>query len=132
MSDDLALDSNGATVVMATASDERYPPEHMLDGKESTFWSTTGLYPHEFIVALSEMSKLSKVKVWSSSVRKLTVEKSDSATGHFEKLFEIEFQDKHNRLQTEVHQVNCKAQYLKFIIGSGWDDFCTIHKVSIM
>eukprot|EP00854_Cymbomonas_tetramitiformis_P023685 gene23685-28705_t len=107
--EDWALESNGATVISATASDDRFPADNIIDGKESTFWSTTGMYPHEFIVQMAESTKISKVKIWASH----------------------ELQDKHNRLQTEVHQVNTKAKFLKFVIHSGWDDFCTVNRVSI-
>ncbi|KAK3241091.1 hypothetical protein CYMTET_49113 [Cymbomonas tetramitiformis] len=80
----------------------------------------------------NESTKISKVKIWASHVRKMSVERCESQSlDRFEKLFEIELQDKHNRLQTEVHQVNTKAKFLKFVIHSGWDDFCTVNRVSI-
>ena len=37
----------------------------------------------------------------------------------FKPVFEVELADKNQRLQTEVHQVNCQATFLKFTIGGG-------------
>lgn len=42
---DVALASGGASIAAATCADERFPPENTLDGGESTFWMTTGLFP---------------------------------------------------------------------------------------
>ena len=42
MPKDYAREEAGSQIVMATCVDDRFPPENMLDGKESTFWVTTG------------------------------------------------------------------------------------------
>mmetsp|Transcript_25670 Transcript_25670/g.35457 ORF Transcript_25670/g.35457 Transcript_25670/m.35457 type:complete len:132 (+) Transcript_25670:49-444(+) len=129
---DHALESSGASIVFATSADENYPGDNIIDGKESTFWSTTGLFPQELIIKLKDNVSISKVKMLSSAVRKLVLEKCESANcDRFEKVFEVELQDKDNRLQTESHQVNFTAQFVKFTIISSWDDFCAINKVSL-
>jgi len=115
---------------MATASDDRYPPENILDGKENSFWVTTGLYPHEFVVELKEAASISKIKMWSSHIKKLAIEKSNSVD-RFEKVLEVELQDKTSRLQIESHQVDIKAKFVKFVIISGWDDFSAVNKISM-
>ena len=84
---DMASPGAGASVVMATCSDERHPPHDALD--------------------------------------------EDEPVG-FKPAFEVELADKGaSRLQTEVHQVNCRAKFLKFIIGSGWGDFASVHRISV-
>mmetsp|Transcript_10892 Transcript_10892/g.18645 ORF Transcript_10892/g.18645 Transcript_10892/m.18645 type:complete len:133 (+) Transcript_10892:224-622(+) len=129
---DFALESNGGAVVMTTASDDYHPGENIVDGNDNTFWSTTGSYPHEFVIALEGKSKITKVKIWCASVRKLTVEKCGSNSGErYEKVYEMELQEKPNRMQTESKSVEFEAKFIKFVIGSGWDDFCAIYKVSL-
>lgn len=49
---DYAREGAGAQIVMCSSLDERFPPERMLDGKDSTFWMTTGMFPQEFVVSL--------------------------------------------------------------------------------
>lgn len=66
---DFALASNGASVMMATANDDNHPSENVLDGKDDTFWTTTGLFPHEVIIKLSKRESISKVRPRQPSQR---------------------------------------------------------------
>ena len=54
---------------MASCLDEKYPPENMLDGKDGTFWMTTGMFPQEFVVALKSAVKVSKITTLSLNGR---------------------------------------------------------------
>lgn len=80
---------NGAQVIMVSCCDERFPPEHMLDGalleranhpphlcspllhglraagKDSSFWITTGLFPQEFVLKLKGVVQVSKITTLS-------------------------------------------------------------------
>jgi heat shock protein beta-11 len=51
---ELASSAKGATVVVATSFDARHPPDVVLDGRDSTFFTTTGQFPQEMIIKLSE------------------------------------------------------------------------------
>lgn len=62
---DYARADSGAKIVMASCCDERHPPENVLDGKDSTFWSLTGMYPQEFIVAFPSPLQISKITTLS-------------------------------------------------------------------
>ena len=67
MGDDIATAAAGASVIMATCADERHPPENVLDPTDGSFWVTTGLYPHEFIVKLGSTSQVNKVRTLTSN-----------------------------------------------------------------
>jgi heat shock protein beta-11 len=62
---DYAREENNARIEMTSCSDERFPPENMLDGKDNTFWITTGLYPQEFVLALEKCIVISKITTLS-------------------------------------------------------------------
>ena len=62
---DYARAENGASIIMCTSVDERFPPEQMLDGKDSTFWMTTGMFPQEFVLALKKGVNVSKITTLS-------------------------------------------------------------------
>jgi len=118
---------------MASCVDERFPPENMLDGKDSTFWMTTGMFPQEFVLAMGKPIRVSKVTTLSLNVKKLAVEKCETDNpSSFEKVFEVELANRGDRLQTEVHQVNIKARYLKFTLLSGHGEFATVNRVSVV
>ena len=54
---DMASPGAGASVVMATCSDERHPPHNALDEDERSFWVTTGLFPQEIVVKFVNREK---------------------------------------------------------------------------
>lgn len=62
---DYGREDNGAKIIMATSIDERFPPEQMLDGKDSSFWMTTGMFPQEFVLALQQSTTVSKITTLS-------------------------------------------------------------------
>ena len=62
---DYGREENGGSIVMASCVDERYPPENMLDGKDSTYWMTTGMFPQEFVLAVSKPIHVSKITTLS-------------------------------------------------------------------
>lgn len=78
---DYAREENGGMIVMATCHDERHPPEQMLDGKDNTFWMTTGMFPQEFVVRLESSIKVSKITTLSMNGRRLFKQCLDMSTG---------------------------------------------------
>ena len=59
---DYALDQSGAQICMASSTDPSHPAEHIIDGKESTFWTTTGLYPQEVIIGFGRPVSIRTIK----------------------------------------------------------------------
>ena len=67
---DYSRQDAGASIVMATSVDDRFPPENILDGAESfgaeaigTFWMTTGMYPQEVVIALAKPVQVSQLVI---------------------------------------------------------------------
>ncbi|XP_070602070.1 intraflagellar transport protein 25 homolog isoform X2 [Erythrolamprus reginae] len=57
------LSSEGADVILATSSDEMYPAENIIDGRSETFWTTTGMFPQEFIISFHKCVTISKLTI---------------------------------------------------------------------
>jgi hypothetical protein len=97
-----ALGENGAEVMMATANDDNFPSENMLDGKEDTFWTTTGLFPHEVVIKLAKRESISKV-------RHATTAHSPPARSH----------PRHSRLcvHTVLQYETPREQHAMFLLG---------------
>lgn len=130
---DYAREDAGASIIMASSVDDKYPPENVLDGTESSFWMTTGMFPQEFVVAFAKPIQVSQIVVMMLNVKKLSVERCDmDRPASFEKVFETELQSREGRLQTERHQVNTKAKYLRFTLHGGYADFAAVNRVSVV
>ncbi|XP_006879767.1 PREDICTED: intraflagellar transport protein 25 homolog [Elephantulus edwardii] len=129
---DLCLSSEGAEVILATSSDEKHPPENIIDGNPETFWTTTGMFPQEFIICFHKHVRIERLIIRSYFVRTLRIEKSTSQeSGDFEQLIERELVHTEGQLQNEEIVVrDGSATHLRFIIKSAFDHFASVHSIS--
>ncbi|CAH1243851.1 intraflagellar transport protein 25 homolog [Branchiostoma lanceolatum] len=130
---DVALASTGAQVVLATSSDENFPPENIIDGSGSTFWLTTGLFPQEFIISFTNLMNINNIRLLTTNVEGLTIERSvQNEPVNFEPLTEKVLEFVEGELQSEDIQVDATtAHHLRFVIKSGFDHFISIHRVNV-
>ncbi|XP_065842477.1 intraflagellar transport protein 25 homolog [Oscarella lobularis] len=130
---DIAHHSNGGQVILATSSDPKHPSQYIIDGDKSTFWTSTGLFPQEFIISFQSLMTISTVQVWCSNVRCLVVERSVKADPvDFEAIFDKELESTDGRLQMEQFQADgTSACHLKFVITSGYAHFTSVHSVVV-
>uniref|UniRef100_A0A673TB13 Intraflagellar transport protein 25 homolog n=2 Tax=Suricata suricatta TaxID=37032 RepID=A0A673TB13_SURSU len=129
---DLCLSSEGTEVILATSSDEKHPPENMIDGNAETFWTTTGMFPQEFILCFHKHVRIERLVIQSYFVKTLRIEKSTSKEPvDFEPWIERELVHTEGQLQNEeVMARDGHAIYLRFIIMSAFDHFASVHRVS--
>uniref|UniRef100_A0A8P0TJ40 Intraflagellar transport protein 25 homolog n=1 Tax=Canis lupus familiaris TaxID=9615 RepID=A0A8P0TJ40_CANLF len=129
---DLCLSSEGAEVILATSSDEKHPPENMIDGNPETFWTTTGMFPQEFIICFHKHVRIERLIIQSYFVRTLKIEKSTSKEPvDFEPWIERDLVHTEGQLQNEeIMARDGHATYLRFIIISAFDHFASVHSVS--
>ncbi|KAJ8006180.1 hypothetical protein DPEC_G00125560 [Dallia pectoralis] len=130
---DHSLSYLGAQIVLATSSDEKHPPENIIDGNTETFWISTGMFPQEFIIRFAESRKISLVTMHCYNVKTLKIEKSisDDATD-FEPVSEKEFEHIEGHLQkTDILLSEITATHLRFILTSGFDHFVSVHRICV-
>ncbi|XP_019521939.1 PREDICTED: intraflagellar transport protein 25 homolog isoform X1 [Hipposideros armiger] len=129
---DLCLSSEGAEVILATSSDEKHPPENIIDGNPETFWTTTGMFPQEFIVCFHKRVKIERLVIRSYYVRTLKIEKSTSKEPvDFEQWIERDLVHTEGQLQNEeIMARDGLATYLRFIITSAFDHFAAVYSIS--
>ncbi|BFZ00094.1 hypothetical protein BsWGS_03133 [Bradybaena similaris] len=130
---DVALLSAGAHIALATSSDEKHPPEHMIDGNVETFWSTTGMFPQEVVIKFQALMKITNVHICSYNIHRLKLEVSETEDSNkYEPLAERELEDTDSQLQQEEIQFGeRRATSLRIIIESGYDHFISLHKVVV-
>ncbi|XP_059995998.1 intraflagellar transport protein 25 homolog isoform X5 [Lagenorhynchus albirostris] len=114
---DVCLSSEGTEVILATSSDEKHPPENIIDGNPETFWTTTGMFPQEFIICFHKHVRIERLLIQSYFVRTLRIEKSTSKEPvDFEQWIERDLVHTEGQLQNEEIM-------LQICVGS-WDSWC--------
>ncbi|KAM4022628.1 intraflagellar transport protein 25 homolog [Anomaloglossus baeobatrachus] len=128
----LCLSSAGAHVSLATSSDERHSAESIIDGNPETFWTTTGMFPQEFIISMNGLQKIGKITLESSLIRSLKIYTSSSKEAtNFEPCMERELEHVEGQFQTEeITLPGVQAVHLRFVILSGYDHFVSVRSVS--
>ncbi|XP_056388131.1 intraflagellar transport protein 25 homolog isoform X2 [Hyla sarda] len=128
----LCLSSAGAQVSLATSSDERHPAEHIIDGNPETFWTTTGMFPQEFIISMNGLQKIGKIIMESSLIKNVKIYSSASKEPiNFELCLERELEHVEGQFLTEeITLPGVQATHLRFLIVSGYDHFVSMRSVS--
>ncbi|XP_035582927.1 intraflagellar transport protein 25 homolog isoform X3 [Zalophus californianus] len=105
----LCSSSEGTEVILATSSDEKHPPENIIDGNPETFWTTTGMFPQEFIICFHKHVRIERLVIQSY----------------------FDLVHKEGQLQNEeIMTRDGHATHLRFIIISAFDHFASVHSVS--
>ena len=82
-----------------------YPSSFIIDGNDRSFWTTTGLYPQEFVIQLSESNvEITRMKTLTTNVGRIVVERSEAvAATNWEKVYETEipYADGHYKLRVD-------------------------------
>eukprot|EP00927_Polykrikos_kofoidii_P062425 TRINITY_DN57236_c0_g1_i1.p1 TRINITY_DN57236_c0_g1~~TRINITY_DN57236_c0_g1_i1.p1 ORF type:complete len:210 (+),score=25.86 TRINITY_DN57236_c0_g1_i1:313-942(+) len=132
---DVASANVGGQVVMVTSLDEDHPGDNVIDGSNTTFWMSTGLYPQEILLLLPQPAVVSSVRLSCTQVREVRIEGCvEDNPVNFKMMMMGEIQDNQGALQTSTmtsgnHDL-C-VRYVRVLILSGWHDFCSVHRVFI-
>lgn len=126
-------------VVLSTCNDERYPAANILDGKNNSYFVTTGLFPHEIILGVKGGSaNIGRIVLTSSGIKKLRLEKcTDVAPTKFETIVECEVANREGSArQVEQFQLNkatagSGVTFVKIVIASGHEEFAGIYSFVI-
>jgi hypothetical protein len=131
---ELAIESSGASVISASSFDVDYPPRAIMEDTQ-TFWMSTGSYPQELIVQLGEPSLVKSIDIVCTGLRKLELAKCDgNQANSWKTISKQEASDTEGdvqRLSLDVPQ-RLTATYLRLRILSGYADYVTIHRMSVL
>lgn len=125
----------GGMVTMVSSLDEDHPGENAIDGNDRTYWISTGLYPQEILVQLCHPSWVASLCIASTQVKQLRIEGcNEDQPINFHPLADGELAEASGRLQVE--ELACPQQdrpirFIRMMILSGWQDFCTVHRLQV-
>lgn len=133
---ELASERAGGRVMMVTSFDPAHPGESAIDGRDESYWMSTGLYPQELMLELGQSAAVLKLWVSCTHVRRLRVEGcQEDQPVNFILLAEEELDDTHGRLQ--LRELGCcevlqPIRFVRVLVMSGWFDFCSFHRIQVM
>ncbi|KAK4311776.1 hypothetical protein Pmani_016733 [Petrolisthes manimaculis] len=121
-------------VVFSTSHDPTFPPTAILDGRNDTYWSSSGLYPQVVVVSLPSITSVTSLDLLAYNVRKVVVARSvKNQPTDFEDVIEKELPHDEGKLQNSVLSSEpMTASHLKITIVEGHDHFCSVHKVTVV
>jgi heat shock protein beta-11 len=73
---DLASSKTGAFVSCATSNDEDHPASNIIDGNDSTFWMTTGLYPQVVVITFPQQVEIKSIHIKCTGIKYCVLESS--------------------------------------------------------
>ncbi|KAH7825317.1 putative heat shock protein beta-11 [Monocercomonoides exilis] len=132
MSKDYALESEGGYISFSTSFHPEYPPDAMIDNDDRTFWVTTGCFPQEFVLSFPNPVDFEKIVINSSGIKKLKIELEVEDKSEHQLLTDVVFAEKRGAMQQETISLPGTAQSIRFVIESGYHEFVSIHKLSVM
>jgi len=124
-------------VLMASSLDKEHPPDNVIDGSDATYWISTGMYPQMILLELGQPTRISTVRLATTDVRGVHVEGcSGPAATSFETLGSAELDLARGDCRLQMKELRCQAlsqptRFVKTTILSGWNDFCSVHRIVV-
>eukprot|EP00730_Choanoeca_flexa_P016970 TRINITY_DN8108_c0_g1_i4.p1 TRINITY_DN8108_c0_g1~~TRINITY_DN8108_c0_g1_i4.p1 ORF type:complete len:159 (+),score=16.60 TRINITY_DN8108_c0_g1_i4:140-616(+) len=147
----VCLEIDGAQVVLSTSSDNKHPPEAVIDGNDSTFWVTTGMYPQELIISFPATMRITSLETRSAAVKHMSVHKSSntvptgwedlSSAGKHKELAPAQgagsslhwctdLEPAEGHMQIEAHKIApTMLRHLRIMIKKGHHPFCAVYSI---
>ncbi len=129
-----------ADPILTTSYDDRFPPEAAFGGDGKKFFSTTGMFPQEILVAFPQYPSgvnLSRIILISTGIKGLKILKcTETNPANFESLVECPLNQpaREGDVQREQFQIPKEGaangvRFVKIIIESGHAPFITLRSV---
>ena len=120
-----------AEIIFSTSYDDRYTPQNVLSN-DSSFWTSTGLFPQEIVVQLQAEKSINLITIESFGVKKISIEtcENDSSV-NFTKVAEKEIDNREAFQEVNLQfSSNKVVKIIKVIVLEGYDNFCAIRNIS--
>lgn len=123
--------SEGSTVLMTSSFDTSFDKSNLIDGKTSTYWSSTGMFPQEVLIELATATALSSVTFTGYNIRSVKVDGFvELPRSH--RLAPVQEYPRSEGWTTETLTLTSTmpVRFLRFTILSGWDSFVALQNIS--
>ena len=122
-----------AEVIFSSSYDEKHPPENIFEPSKKTFFASTGMFPQEICIQFEPIKIISSINITSYGIKKIAIHSCENDSAHFTKQSEQSKIPNSNGMQNIKLELkkNPKVRVLKIEILEGYEDFFTIHNISI-
>lgn len=156
---ELAVPEDGARVLTASCFDPRFPPANVLedesvgdydddkdneevDSKLGACWITTGMFPQDLVLQLSQPGIVTKLNLRVSNAQDITVHRcvsmptSSAAPTRWEPLTDYSVSSGQDGQAQDIVlddmvDESIASAFLKISINSGFEPFVALHHVSV-
>jgi heat shock protein beta-11 len=120
-------------LLYSTAFDIEHPPTNVNDNDETTFWMTTGLFPHEIVLQFRKPAQITRITTVTAKVKNMFVFAAlDKDLTDWEEIDTTNLPELPVK-QEETHQLNYQrpSYAIKIVISRGWGPFVAIYLVRV-
>jgi heat shock protein beta-11 len=122
-----------ADLLYSTAFDTDHPPTNVTDNDETTFWMTTGLFPHEVVLQFRKPAQITRITTVTGKAKSMLVYAAlDKELTDWNEIDATNLPGQPIK-QQETHQLNYQrpSYGIKLVISKGWGPFVAIYAIRV-
>lgn len=122
-----------ADIIFSSSYDEKHPPHFLLNSNKKQFFSSTGMYPQEINIQFNTQKLIKNINISSYAIKSIEIQtcENDSAMQF------VTQSTKNNIPSGGIQNISLnlsntpKVKVLKIIVLEGYEDFFTIHSLTL-
>ena len=122
-----------ADVIFSSSYDEKHAPINILNANKKQFFSSTGMFPQELCIQFQAEKELRNVTLTSYGIKRIEIQTCENAAA-MQFVSQAEQSEipggKMQNISLSLEK-RPRVKVLKIIVLEGYEDFFTIHSVSI-
>jgi heat shock protein beta-11 len=120
-------------LLYSTSFDIESPPTNVSDNDETTFWMTTGLFPHEIVLQFRKPAQIIRITTITGKVKNMLIYAAlDKDLTDWSEIDAIHLPEQPVK-QQETHHLNYQrpSYAIKLVVSQGWGPFVAIYLIRV-
>ena len=123
-----------AEVIFASSYDERNPPSNIFSNNNKEFFASTGMFPQELCIQFETERIVKAINISQYGIKRIEIQtcENDSVVSFTKQAeqSEVPMGSSLQNISLNLTQ-SPRVKVLKVVIVEGYEDFFTVHKVTI-
>lgn len=123
-----------AEVIFASSYDERNPPSNIFSNNNKEFFASTGMFPQELCIQFETERIVKAINISSYGIKRIEIQtcENDSVVSFTKQAeqSEVPMGSSLQNISLNLTQ-SPRVKVLKVVIVEGYEDFFTVHNVTI-